>query len=32
MRENLELVISELGDNANLLGNVINVMENLFEN
>ncbi len=32
MREGLELVISELGDNANLLGNVINVMENLFEN
>ena len=32
MREGLELVTSELGDNANLLGNVINVMESLFGN
>ncbi len=32
IRKDMELTISELGDNANLLGNVINVMENIFEN
>jgi len=32
IREGMELVISELGNNANLLGNVINVMESLLEN
>ena len=32
IREGMELTISELGDDANLLGNVINVMESLFEN
>jgi len=32
IREGMELIISDLGDNANLLGNVINVMESLFEN
>jgi len=28
----LQIVISELGDKANLLGSVISVMENIFEN
>ena len=32
IREGMELTISELGDNATLLGNIINVMESLFEN
>ncbi len=32
IREKMELTLSDLGDNASLLGNVINVMENLFEN
>jgi len=32
IREKMELTVSDLGDNASLLGNVINVMENLFEN
>ncbi len=31
MREKMELTVSDLGDNASLLGNVINVMESLFE-
>ncbi len=31
IREGMELTISELGDNANLLGNVIHIMESLFE-
>ena len=30
--EKMELTISELGDDSSLLGNVINVMESLFEN
>jgi len=32
IREKMELTISELGNEASLLGNVINVMESLFEN
>ncbi len=32
MTEKLELTFSELGDDSGLLGNVINVMESLFEN
>ena len=32
IREKMELTVSDLGDNASLLGNVINVMESLFEN
>ncbi len=32
IREEMELTVSDLGDDASLLGNVINVMENLFEN
>ncbi len=32
IREGMEITISELGDEANLLGNTINVMETLFEN
>jgi predicted NBD/HSP70 family sugar kinase len=32
IREGMEITISELGDEANLLGNTINVMEALFEN
>jgi glucokinase-like ROK family protein len=31
IREGMELTTSELGDNANLLGNVIHIMESLFE-
>ncbi len=31
IREQIELTISELGENASLLGNVINVMESLIE-
>jgi len=31
IREKMELTVSDLGDNASLLGNVINVMESLFE-
>lgn len=31
MRDKMELTVSDLGDNASLLGNVINVMESLFE-
>ena len=31
IREGMELTISELGENVSLLGNVINVMESLFE-
>ncbi len=32
LRDELQIVISELGDKANLLGSVISVMENIFEN
>ncbi len=32
IKEGMEITISKLGDEANLLGNVINVMESLFEN
>lgn len=32
IREDLRIVISKLGDKANLLGSVISVMENVFEN
>ena len=32
LRKNSKIVISKLGDKANLLGGVINVMENIFEN
>ena len=32
LREDLKIVISKLGDKANLLGSVIHVMENVFEN
>jgi predicted NBD/HSP70 family sugar kinase len=31
IREDMNIVVSKLGDKANLLGSVINVMENVFD-